>query len=248
VRAILTYHSIDASGSVISVDPYAFRAHVTALAGRGARGVTVGELLRLPADANAVAFTFDDGYANFATEAWPVLEDAGFAATVFVVTDYVGRRNTWDADGTGLPRLDLLDWESLARLAEDGVALEAHSRTHADLRGMTASALEDEMEGSAERLARELGRRPEGFAYPYGAHDAAAVAQARRSWRWACTTELAALTGGEDPHRLPRLDAYYLRRPDAMHGWDTPAFRRRLRLRALARRGRATLFGRRRHG
>jgi peptidoglycan/xylan/chitin deacetylase (PgdA/CDA1 family) len=246
VRAILTYHSIDASGSVISVEEHAFRAHVAALATLGVRGVTVGDLLGLPPDANAVAFTFDDGYANFATAAWPVLDDAGFAATVFVVTDHVGGHNAWDAPDRRSASLDLLGWDALAGLAAEGVMLEAHSRTHPDLRGLSPTALEDEMEGSAERIARECGRRPEGFAYPYGALDAAAVAQARRSWKWACTTELATLDGSEDPHCLPRLDAYYLRRADAMRSWDSPRFHWRLRIRALARRARAALFDSRR--
>jgi peptidoglycan/xylan/chitin deacetylase (PgdA/CDA1 family) len=243
VRAILTYHSIDASGSVISVREEAFRAHVAALDARGVAGVTVGELLRLPPTANAVAVTFDDGYANVATAAWPVLREAGFAATLFVVPDHVGGHNAWDQHGLRVPRLDLAGWDALARMTSEGVALEAHSRTHADLRRLAPAAMEDEMEGSAERLARVTGRRPEGFAYPYGAYDATVVTQARRSWRWACTTDLAPLSGADDPHLLPRLDAWYLRAPDAVDGWGTPAFRGRIRMRALARRARAALAG-----
>jgi peptidoglycan/xylan/chitin deacetylase (PgdA/CDA1 family) len=244
VRAIVTYHSIDPTGSVISVAPEAFRAHVAWLAGRGLRVTTVPELLALPPDADAVALTFDDAAVNFATDAWPVLRAAGLPATLFVVSDFAGRANEWEALGHRIPRLDLLSWDALGRLAADGVAIEAHSRTHPDLRTVDPALLEDEMDGAAERIARELGRRPEGFAYPYGAYDKSVVAQARRSWSWACTTELAALRGGEDPHRLPRLDAYYLRQPDGWAGWDTPAFRRRIRLRALARRARAVVLER----
>jgi peptidoglycan/xylan/chitin deacetylase (PgdA/CDA1 family) len=244
VRAIVTYHSVDPSGSVISVAPEAFRAHVTWLAASGVRVTSVGELLALPPDANAVALTFDDAVANFATEAWPALRAAGLTATLFVVTDYAGRANDWGTRGHRIPRLDLLSWEALGRLAGEGASIEAHSRTHPDLRTVDPARLADEMEGSAERLARELGRRPEGFAYPYGAHDERVTAQARRHWRWACTTALGALRGGEDAHRLPRLDAYYLRKPDGWAGWDTPAFRRRLRIRALARRARAAVLER----
>lgn len=244
MRAIVTYHSIDPSGSVISVAPDAFRAHVAWLAASDVRVTTVGALLALPADASAVALTFDDAVANFATEAWPALRAAGLTATLFVVTDYVGRANDWGTRGHRIPRLDLLSWEALGRLAAEGVLIEAHSRTHPDLRAVDPARLADEMEGSAERLARELGQRPEGFAYPYGAHDERVVNQARGAWRWACTTELGALRGGDDPHRLPRLDAYYLRTPDGWADWDTPAFRRRLRLRALARRARAAILER----
>jgi peptidoglycan/xylan/chitin deacetylase (PgdA/CDA1 family) len=244
VRAIVTYHSIDPSGSVISVAPDAFRAHVAWLAGSGLRVTSVGQLLSLPPDTDAVALTFDDAFANFATEAWPALKSAGFTATLFVVSDFAGQTNDWGDRGHRIPRLDLLSWDALGRLAGDGVAIEAHSRTHPDLRGLDPARLADEMDGAAERLAARLGRRPEGFAYPFGAHDERVLAQARRSWHWACTTELAPLRGGEDVHRLPRLDAYYLRRPDGWADWDTPAFHRRVRLRALARRARAAVLER----
>lgn len=241
MRAILTYHSIDESGSVISVTQEAFGRHVAVLRARGVRATTVDELLGLPDGMDAVALTFDDAFANFATGAWPALRDAGFPATLFVVTEHAGGWNDWSQHGLAVPRLPLLDWDALAALAEAGVRIEAHSRTHPDLRGLAPAALAEEMEGAADRLAGTLGRRPEGFAYPYGVADGPAVAQARRSWRWACTTELAPLDGGEDAHRLPRVDAYYLRRPDALEAWGTPGFRRRLRLRALARRARAAL-------
>jgi peptidoglycan/xylan/chitin deacetylase (PgdA/CDA1 family) len=244
MRAIVTYHSVDDSGSVISVAPDAFRAHVAWLAASDVRVTTVTELLALPPEADAVALTFDDAVANFATVAWPALSDAGLTATVFVVTDRAGQTNAWETRGHDIPRLDLLGWDALGRLAAEGVVVEAHSRTHPDLRAAPAERLRDEMAGAAERIARELGRRPEGFAYPYGAFDERVVSEARDTWRWACTTELAPLGGGEDPHRLPRLDAYYLRRPEGYAGWHTAGFRRRLQFRALARRARSAVLDR----
>jgi len=65
MRAILTYHSIDESGSVISVSESVFRGHVTWLARSAVRVVSIDTLMHLPADANAVALTFDDGFVNF---------------------------------------------------------------------------------------------------------------------------------------------------------------------------------------
>ena len=50
----------------------------------------------------ALLLTFDDGYAGLAQHAYPVLAEVGFTATTFLVTDYVGRTNTWDARYTAL--------------------------------------------------------------------------------------------------------------------------------------------------
>ncbi len=242
MRAILTYHSIDASGSAISVDPETFRRHVRWLAGSGVHVVAVEELLRLPPEAEALALTFDDAFANFAQLAWPLLRDHGMPVTLFVATEYVGGSNSWSASRRlAVPRLPLLDWQTLGRLAEEGVALGSHSRTHPDLRGLPAAALREEVEGSARGLEAKTGRAPTGFAYPYGYYDAAAVEAVRGRYMWACTVELRMLGTQENPWLTPRLDAYYLRSPGRLEAWGTQRFRRQLWLRASARRVRNTL-------
>ena len=212
MRAILTYHSIDDSGSPISVDRAAFREHVAFLASGAVRVTDIAGVLAQPEDAQAVALTFDDAFANFATEAWPLLRDRGLPATLFVVSGHVGGTNAWGGrEQAGIPTLPLLDWDDLGRLAEEGVTLGAHSRTHPDLRGTDDAALEDELAGSAEVIAARTGRRPEAFAYPYGAHDTRVASAAAAAYRFACTTDLRPLGRNEATSLLPRLDACYLR-------------------------------------
>jgi peptidoglycan/xylan/chitin deacetylase (PgdA/CDA1 family) len=246
VRAILTYHSVDDSGSPVSVSPETFRRHVRWLASGRLRVVTVPELLRVPDDADAVALTFDDGLRSFGDVAAPLLAEHGLPATLFVVSDRAGATSAWpDAAtrrGPKAPTFPLLDWPTLRRLAErGGVELGAHTRTHRDLTRLRGAELADEVDGCAARIVEETGRRPDAFAYPYGAYDADAVAAVARSYAWACTTDLRALAPADRPHLLPRLDAYYLRAPGALESWGSAAFRRRLWLRAGARRVRRTL-------
>ncbi|HET7456581.1 MAG TPA: polysaccharide deacetylase family protein [Gemmatimonadaceae bacterium] len=262
MRAILTYHSIDDSGSPVSVGVDAFRRHVRWLAGAsgggrgGVRVTTVDELLRLPdADGHdgggdAVAITFDDGVRSFADVAAPLLAEHGLPVTLFVVSDRAGATSAWPAAGrrsAKVPVFPLLDWPALARLAEGGgVTLGGHSRTHRDLTRVRGAALVDEIEGCAERIAAETGRRPRGFAYPFGAADGEAERAVARTYEWACTTDLRALAPDERPYRLPRLDAYYLRGAGVLESWGSAAFRRRLWLRARARgvrRGLASALG-----
>jgi peptidoglycan/xylan/chitin deacetylase (PgdA/CDA1 family) len=229
VRAILTYHSIDPSGSVISTSPDTFAAHLDWLARSGVRVLDVASLLADTGSGPAVALTFDDGYANLATEAWPRLADRGLPASVFVPTEHVGGGNTWDARDPDIPQLPLLDWDGLARLAEAGLRVEAHGTTHTDLTTLPREAVGEEIGGAIDMIARRLGRAPEGFAYPYGAHDAAVVREAAARCRWAATTVFGALTGRASPHRLPRLDAYYFRRPGTLGVWGGIGFRLRIR-------------------
>lgn len=239
MRAILTYHSIDESGSPVSVDETAFRRQVRWLASGAVTVVGLGELSGLAGDVDAVALTFDDAFANFGERAWPLLREHGLPATVFVVSDQVGRTNAWGGtDVPGIPTLPLLGWDALATLAGEGVTLGAHTRTHPDLRSLSGAALEDEVAGSAERITAATGQRPDTFAYPYGNWNAAVLASAARTFRLACTTEYRPLGLHDDPHRLPRLDAFYFRR-SGYERWGSPGFRTRVRFRGALRRIRA---------
>ena len=237
MRAILTYHSIDASGSPISCHPEAFDRHVRWLTSGRVTVTSIDVLIRLPEWADAVALTFDDAFANFAELAAPKLLGAGLACTLFVVSDAAGRTNAWGGrHERGIPELRLLDWSELLRLQEQGVALGSHSRTHPDLTALDPSRLEDEVVGSADVIARETGRRPSTFCYPYGRVDELSAAVVSRTFRYACMTEFRALPDDVAVARLPRLDAFYFERPGLLETWGTPSFSRFVRRRRQLRR------------
>lgn len=236
------YHSIDPSGSVISVDETTFRRHVDWLAGRGPSVVSLAELLAAEEGEDLVALTFDDAFANFASAAWPILRERGLPAAVFVVSGRAGLTNDWeDRADPRIPTLDLLDWDTLGRLAEEGVEIASHTRHHPRLAGLDAARLEDEVAGAAREIESRLGRRPAGFAYPYGSLDAASEAAVSGLHDWACSTELDVLGPAAPRHRLPRLDAYYYRETGALEAWGTTRFRVRLAARRAGRRARRRL-------
>lgn len=242
MRAILTYHSIDASASPISVSEAVFAEHVRWFASGGVRVVPLEEISAGGDEGDKVAITFDDGFENFGTVAAPRLAEHGIPATVFVVSEHVGRENDWGiGDISGIPRLPLLDWESLGALAEGRTEVGAHTRRHPALAGIGGAALEDEIAGCVERIRAELGRTPQSFAYPYGSIDAAAVTKVRGSFVRACTTELRELHRDDDASLLPRIDMYYFRAPGQLEMWGRPSFRRRLWLRAQGRRVRGMM-------
>lgn len=244
MRAILTYHSIDGSGSPVSVTPEVFHAHCAFLSSGRVQVLPLETLVRAPAGTDAVALTFDDGFANFATQAAPLLRDHDLPATLFVVTDHVGGRNNWGGRTVrGIPDLPLLTWTDVAHLAGQGVEIGAHTRRHPDLTTLSDPALVDEVEGSVAVIEERLGQRPAAFAYPYGAVNTAAAGAARRACALACTTELRALGTHDDPALLPRLDMFYFRDPGQLEAWGTRTFRSRLWLRGQGRRLRGVMQG-----
>lgn len=242
MRAILTWHSIDASGSPISVAPALFRQQLAWIREARLRVVPVGELLALPPDANAIAITFDDGFANFASEALPLLEEHALLATVFIVTGHVGGDNKWRGTGdAGIPVLPLLGWDELARLHASGITLAAHTRTHPRLPALGAAAIRDELGVAADEMEQRFGVRPLGLAYPYGAVDARVVAVTAPCYTWACTTEFRALGANDPVTMLPRLDAWYFREARQFSEWGTANFRAWMWYRRQGRRARSAL-------
>lgn len=236
MRAILTYHSIDDSGSLISIPPAAFRAHLAWLTSGAITVVDLKTLLTLPPERDAVALTFDDGYANLGREVVPLLGSHGLPATVFVVSGHVGRDNRWRGTAdAGVPVLPLLGWRELDEMAQNGWTIGAHSRSHPHLPDCSADALIEELEGSRDDIARALGSVPERFAYPYGAISPEVTTAVTLRYSVGCTTEFRPLGPADAPARIPRLDAWYFQDPRRLKTWGSAGFRRWIALRRTLR-------------
>jgi peptidoglycan/xylan/chitin deacetylase (PgdA/CDA1 family) len=247
---ILTYHSLDESGSVISIPPDAFRRHMLLLRDRGFQALALGDLLdawdgRRALPPRSVVLTFDDGFRNLMDHAAGFLADLGFRATVFVVAGHCGGRNDWPSQAGGVPSLPLCSWSELRVLANGEFEVGAHGLTHAPLIG--AIDVQREVVEGKRRIEDELGRAVEVFAYPYGIAGSAARAVVAAHYNGACSVEMGRAAPGHDRHWLPRIDAYYLREPALFRLLGTVAGETYLRLRALGRRCRA-LFGARTYG
>ena len=98
------YHSMDDSGSVLSTRPDVFRNQMRSLFERGIVTATPQQLLAgqgFEAGQPALALTFDDGFANFYTQAFPALSDFRLKSTVFLVA---GRGGALDGLGEAVRR------------------------------------------------------------------------------------------------------------------------------------------------
>ena len=242
MRAILTYHSIDSSGSPVSLSEPVFRTHARFLGSGRVNVVPLADLPAVPDEKDAVALTFDDGFLNFTTTVLPVLAGLGLPATIFVVSEAVGGTNAWGGrDASGIPTLPLMGWQELRAAVQAGFEIGAHTRTHPDLTTLSAAQVEDETTGCVERIFAELGQRPRRFAYPYGAVNDAVAGVARKVFDQSVTTELRPLAPDDDAALLPRLDAWYFREAGQLDEWGSPTFRRRLWIRHQGRRVRALM-------
>jgi len=215
--AILTYHSLDDSGSVLSTSPSAFTEQMRILWESNVRVVPLGmigdALARMNPAKPLVAITFDDGFRNVYECGFPVLRRFGFAATVFVVTDYCGKTNDWPSQPHWVKRQPLLGWTEAREMSRAGIIFGSHTRTHSDLRTLPPRQIEEELVTSKRTIEDALGRSVNIFAYPYGAYDERVRKFSQSLFSLGCSTRLDFVRPGSDPLILERLDMYYLRRP-----------------------------------
>src|SRR6185437_280983 len=114
----------------------------------------------------AALLTFDDGYRSNLTVAVPWLQRFSFPAVLFVPTDFIGRRNTFDANVE--PEEEICTWADLRELERAGVAVQSHGCSHRTLSDLGPREWEREIVRSRAVLEEGLGRPVEVFCYPYG--------------------------------------------------------------------------------
>lgn len=234
MRAVLTFHSIDDSGSVVSYPVRLFDRLLQSLRRQGIPVLTLDQLLAQP-DQPGVVLTFDDGMHTVYKNALPIMQHYGVPAHLFLTTDVVGSTQLWPKQPAGIPSFEMLSWDEVEKLHAGGVIIDAHTSTHPDMRSLSAQQMQQECERTDQALEQRLGRRPEFFAYPFGYHNASTRDFIRSHYRAAVTTELRYLSPHEDAAALPRLDSYYLQRSLAQDHLNSPPLRGYLWLRWLMR-------------
>jgi peptidoglycan/xylan/chitin deacetylase (PgdA/CDA1 family) len=211
--AILAYHSLDHSRSVLSTSPGTFAEQMKVLRDAGVMVVSLGDLaddMRAFSNReNVVALTFDDGFRNVYEHALPILQSYGFPATIFLVTDYCEKTNSWPGQTVTIEGESLLAWREIQEMSRAGISFGSHTRTHPDLRKLSIEEAEEELASSKKAIADATGLPVDTFAYPYGAYDAALRNLARQHFRLACSTHLGFVKRNSDLFALERIEMYY---------------------------------------
>ncbi len=159
--------------------------------------------------------SFDDGYASLAGSAYPILADLGFTATTFLITDYVGKVNTWDVQYTW-NRLQHLSWPQIEQWRARGFEFASHGASHRRLTWLDDAAIETELRGARETLTARLGGEAgRAIAYPFGAVDARVLRHARNA---GYELGFAGVKGSGEALCRPRVPVYFWDRGDVPFG------------------------------
>ena len=161
---VLNYHMVNTMFISLAVEPRDFDIQMKYLVDHGYHTITPDELYealkgsgKLPE--RPVLITFDDGYEDNYTNAYPILRKYGLKATIFVVTGFLSKRDGY------------LTWDQLREMEQNGITIESHTVTHAPLPELSDERIREELAESKRHAEEELGHPIEYIAYPTGVHD-----------------------------------------------------------------------------
>ncbi len=187
---VLMYHDIGAVDSPWCVSPEEFAAQVKFLYEQGYKTITLGELREGVEQGKelmekAVVITFDDARKGVHTYTYPVLEQYGFRAILFVVPQWV--------DGKDVPEEEkyssFLTWEELWELGRKRFEVGSHTFSHRSLQGMSREDIVQELERAERRIAEKTNKKVSHFSYPYGILTPEALELVYKRYMTAVTTE-----------------------------------------------------------
>jgi peptidoglycan/xylan/chitin deacetylase (PgdA/CDA1 family) len=110
---------------------------------------------------NYAVITFDDGYRDFYTNAFPILQKYHLPATVFLPTDFIGNKKN------KLRGKEHLTWSQVSELSASGISFGSHTVTHPELRSLSLKDVEYEIRESKKAIEDNLGKTVDTFSYPF---------------------------------------------------------------------------------
>ncbi len=203
----LMYHGIaeyPRGNDELFVTPAALEAQLQYLAENGYTTVTCEDFPSLENIEKPVMLTFDDGYDDNYTYLFPLLQQYGMKATIFVISGYVNFTY-------------YLTEAQIKEMADSGlVSIQSHTNSHPMLDTLDAETLHHELEISWLTLTRITGRVPFALCYPSGRQNEAVRQEAARRYCWGLLMGEGDYITGTEPFLLRR---HYVSRDTDLHSF-----------------------------
>lgn len=197
---ILMYHYIrdgvdpnsDPLGYNLSITPAQFETHLQLFNRLGYKPISMQDAIAGKGTEKSLVLTFDDGYKDFYTNAFPLLQKYGWTGTAYIISGFRGDQ--------------YMNAQELKEIAAAGIEIGAHSISHPNLATATPERQEREIAQSKLNLEKLLGISVTTFAYPAGKYSDITIALVRQAgFTSAVTTNYGIASPDDDAYALPRL-------------------------------------------
>ncbi len=174
---ILSYHRISPTGSshLGVLSPEVFEQQLKYLRESGYRSIDLSTwqqalLTQSPVAGKAIILSFDHGFQDFFTYAYPLLQQYGYSATVFIATDYVGQRYQ---SSLSSDQISYMTWEQIQALQAADFEFGSAMASYRPLTALSIADIVAELAQSRGLLSQALGRSVQAAVYPHGETDSA---------------------------------------------------------------------------
>ena len=200
VTPILMYHHVELSDhdEADKVNPEVFDRQMSAIKEFGYKTLSMEEYMALRLAGKKVprkdiVITFDDGYEDNYTQAFPILKKYGHTATIFLHVEKIGTPG-------------YLTWEEIKEMQQHGIFFGSHSLTHPHLPSFSEKEQRWELSESKRILEEKLGHSIEFVAYPAGAFNEATKRAAKDAgYKAGLTTNRGYVLDNSDFFELKRV-------------------------------------------
>ena len=177
---------------LLTVTPDDFYKQMDALYKAGYRTISLKELFERKWEKKFI-ITFDDGYKDVLTEAYPILSSFGFKATIFVIVNEIGKPGH-------------LDWWDIKFLESQGWEVGSHTMNHLNLTHLSPLQQWKEIYESKRILEEKLGHPIYFISYPTGRFNEQVIQLVKEAgYLGAVTTIPGKINNIEDIYKLKRV-------------------------------------------
>jgi peptidoglycan/xylan/chitin deacetylase (PgdA/CDA1 family) len=174
---VLMYHCIGDNSSdakELYVTPLEFKKQLKYLKDAGYTPIDFKQADNTKSIIRPVIITFDDGYKDNYTNAYPLLKEFNFKATIFLISSAIGKKQCLDISNIKEMR-DLVDFQG-------------HSVTHPHLAEIELDKVDYELRESQKAIENITGKPVFVFAYPYGSYNQNVINIVKKYYKYALTT------------------------------------------------------------
>jgi peptidoglycan/xylan/chitin deacetylase (PgdA/CDA1 family) len=199
---VLNYHKVDTLHHALSIPPEEFEEQMAYLARNGFSTISPEALMAYlnhgkPLPEKPILITFDDGYLDNYTNAYPILKKYGFTATIFLVTNLVGHDERF------------MTWDQVREMQQNGFVFGSHTVSHTPLTKLSREQAMDELVNSRTEMEQQLGAKPKYFAYPTGAYNLQVEEMVKQAgYRAAFTIRYGQAGTESNPYALERIPIF----------------------------------------